>query len=104
MSYVHILPLFLFESDNTSIIASYFYYSDAWQFYLIVCEKVRENEAVKMIRLKEGLIKMSEAYMMMGKKCSVLFEAQRVSTFMYVATTEIMNFGSHTSNLVHGFL
>lgn len=44
---------------------------------LEVCEKVRENEAVKMIRLKEGLIKMSEAYMMMGKKCSVLFEAQR---------------------------
>ncbi|VDI70604.1 Hypothetical predicted protein [Mytilus galloprovincialis] len=41
------------------------------------CEKVRENEAVKMIRLKEGLTKISEAYMMMGKKCSILFEAER---------------------------
>ena len=60
------------------------YYFDGWQFYLTVCEKVRENEAVKMIRLKEGLIKMSEAYMMMGKKCSVLFEAQRVSTLIRV--------------------
>ncbi|XP_071119982.1 coiled-coil domain-containing protein 39-like isoform X1 [Mytilus edulis] len=44
---------------------------------LEVCEKVRENEAVKMIRLKEGLTKISEAYMMMGKKCSILFEAER---------------------------
>lgn len=44
---------------------------------LEVSEKVRENEAVKMIRLKEGLTKLSEAYMMMGKKCYILFEAQR---------------------------
>lgn len=46
--------------------------------FFTVCEKVRENEAVKMIRLKEGLTKISEAYMMMGKKCSILFEAERV--------------------------
>ena len=45
-----------------------------------VADKVRENEAVKLIRMKGGLLKLSEAYLEFAKKCSVIFEAQRVST------------------------
>lgn len=44
---------------------------------LDVADKVRENEAVKLIRLKGGLLKVSEAYTEFAKKCSIIFEAQR---------------------------
>ena len=44
-----------------------------------MADRVRENEAVKLIRLKDGLLKLSEAYVELAKKCSVIFEAQRVS-------------------------
>ncbi|XP_025085604.1 uncharacterized protein LOC112559005 [Pomacea canaliculata] len=42
-----------------------------------VSDRIRENEAVKLIRLKEGLLKVSEAYAAFAKKCSIIFEAQR---------------------------
>ncbi|XP_076471005.1 uncharacterized protein LOC143300942 [Babylonia areolata] len=42
-----------------------------------VADKVRENEAVKLIRMKGGLLKVSEAYIEFAKKCSVIFEAQK---------------------------
>ena len=41
-------------------------------------EIIRENEAVKMIRLKEGFVRMAEAYIELGKKCSTIFQAQKV--------------------------
>ncbi|KAL3842588.1 hypothetical protein ACJMK2_020582 [Sinanodonta woodiana] len=44
---------------------------------LEVADKIRENEAVKLIRLKEGLLKLSDAYMDLGKKSCVVFESQR---------------------------
>ncbi|XP_021339794.1 uncharacterized protein LOC110441013, partial [Mizuhopecten yessoensis] len=44
-----------------------------------VSERVRENEAVKLIRMKEGLLRVSEAYVELGSKCAMIFEAQRVS-------------------------
>ncbi|KAJ8304327.1 hypothetical protein KUTeg_017910, partial [Tegillarca granosa] len=44
---------------------------------LEVSDRIRENEATKMIRLKEGLVRISDAYIEMGKKCSTLFQAQR---------------------------
>lgn len=44
---------------------------------LEVADRIRENEAVKLIRLKEGLLKVSEAYAEFAKKCSVIFEAQK---------------------------
>jgi len=44
---------------------------------LEVVDRVREHEAVKMIRIKEGLFKISEAYIDYAQKCDVIFEAQR---------------------------
>ena len=44
-----------------------------------VSDRVRENECGKLVRLKEGLVKMSEAYIEMSTKCSLLFTAQKVS-------------------------
>ena len=40
---------------------------------------MKENECIKLIRLKAGLVKTSEAYIEMSTKCSLLFTAQRVS-------------------------
>ncbi|XP_041367266.1 uncharacterized protein LOC121381916 [Gigantopelta aegis] len=42
-----------------------------------VGDRHQENEAVKLIRIKDGLLKMSESYIDYAKKCSVIFEAQR---------------------------
>lgn len=42
-----------------------------------VTERIRENEAVKMIRLKEGFVRIAEAYVELGKKCSTVFQAQK---------------------------
>lgn len=44
-----------------------------------VSERIRENEAVKLIRLKEGLLRMSGAYCELSHKANVVFTAQRVS-------------------------
>ncbi|OQR68558.1 hypothetical protein BIW11_12836 [Tropilaelaps mercedesae] len=40
-------------------------------------EKMQENEACKLIRLKEGLNKLSESYLEMAHKMAIIFEAQR---------------------------
>lgn len=45
---------------------------------IAVTERIRENEAVKMIRLKEGFVRIAEAYVELGKKCSTVFQAQKV--------------------------
>ena len=45
---------------------------------LTVLKHVKENEAVKLIRLKEGFVKMSNAYIEMSHKCNTVFTAQRV--------------------------
>lgn len=42
-----------------------------------VVDRVREHEAVKMIRIKEGMFKISEAYIDYAQKCDVIFGAQR---------------------------
>jgi len=44
---------------------------------LEVGDRAREHEAVKMIRVKEGLFKFSEAYIDYSQKCDVIFQAQR---------------------------
>ena len=44
---------------------------------LEVVDRVREHEAVKMIRIKEGVSKVSEAYVDYAQKCDVLFSAQK---------------------------
>ena len=44
---------------------------------LKVVDRVREHEAVKMIRIKEGMFKISEAYIDYAQKCNVIFGAQR---------------------------
>ena len=44
---------------------------------LEVVDRVREHEAVKMIRIKEGLFKISEVYIDYAQKCDVIFGAQR---------------------------
>ncbi|XP_022646838.1 uncharacterized protein LOC111266648 isoform X2 [Varroa jacobsoni] len=43
-------------------------------------EKMQENEACKLIRLKEGLSKLSESYLEMAHKMAIIFEAQREVT------------------------
>ncbi|XP_071519591.1 uncharacterized protein [Panulirus ornatus] len=42
-----------------------------------VVERVGENEAVKMIRVKEGLLKLSGAYCELAQKCLVIFNAHQ---------------------------
>merc|ERR1719336_1381284 len=44
---------------------------------LEVVDRVREHEAVKMIRIKEGITKVSEAYVDYAQKCDVIFSAQK---------------------------
>lgn len=53
---------------------------EIWNFCIAVTERIRENEAVKMIRLKEGFVRIAEAYVELGKKCSTVFQAQKVNT------------------------
>jgi hypothetical protein len=47
--------------------------------FISVADRIRENEAVKLIRFKEGVTKVSEAYIELGRKTNILHEAQRVS-------------------------
>ncbi|RUS77157.1 hypothetical protein EGW08_015080 [Elysia chlorotica] len=44
---------------------------------LEVTDRVRENEAVKLIRLKEGLMKLSQAFSDLGRKCVMVFDTQQ---------------------------
>ncbi|GFS18976.1 zinc-binding alcohol dehydrogenase domain-containing protein 2 [Elysia marginata] len=44
---------------------------------LEVTDRVRENEAVKLIRLKEGLMKVSQAFTDLGRKCVMVFDTQQ---------------------------
>lgn len=44
---------------------------------LEVVDRIREHEAIKLIRIKEGLFKVSEAYIDCAQKCDVIFGAQR---------------------------
>lgn len=44
---------------------------------LEVTDRVRENEAVKLIRLKEGLTKLSQAFTDLGRKCVMVFDTQQ---------------------------
>lgn len=44
---------------------------------LELADRVRDNEAVKLIRFKDGLLKLSNAYVELGKKCAIIHEAQR---------------------------
>lgn len=45
--------------------------------YAELGDRARENECIKLTRLKSGLLKISEAYIEMSTKCSLLFTAQR---------------------------
>ena len=47
------------------------------QYFDTVEDKIRENEAVKLIRFKEGMMKISGAYTELGRKCAIIFEAQK---------------------------
>lgn len=38
-------------------------------------DRLRENEAVKLIRVKASLLKLSESYLELANKCKVIFEA-----------------------------
>ena len=42
---------------------------------MLECHK--ETEAVKLIRMKQNMLKSSEAYLEMAHKCIYIFEAQR---------------------------
>lgn len=42
-----------------------------------ISERVNENENVKLIRLKEGLTKMSECYLDLTQKACIIFEGQK---------------------------
>ena len=53
------------------------YMNDLQMFTITVQDRIREHEAVKLIRFKDGVLKLSEAYEELGKKCSIVFEAQR---------------------------
>lgn len=40
-------------------------------------DRVQENEAVKLIRVKEGLLKLSDSYLELAHKCRIIHEAHR---------------------------
>lgn len=40
-------------------------------------DRLQENEAVKLIRVKEGLLKLSDSYLELAHKCHVIHEAHR---------------------------
>lgn len=42
-----------------------------------VTEKISENEIIKLIRVKEGLKKLTESYLGLSQKCSVIMQAQK---------------------------
>ncbi|KAG8238199.1 hypothetical protein J437_LFUL018082, partial [Ladona fulva] len=44
---------------------------------LEVVDRIQENEAVKLIRVKEGLLKLSESYIELAHKCHIIYEAQK---------------------------
>lgn len=46
---------------------------------ILVVELAHKNEAIKVVRLKDGLLKLSEAYVELANKCAIIFEAQRVT-------------------------
>lgn len=48
-------------------------------FLFAVVELAHKNDAIKVVRLKDGLLKLSEAYVELANKCAIIFEAQRVS-------------------------
>lgn len=39
--------------------------------------QIQENEAVKLIRIKEGLLKLSDSYLELAAKCSIIHAAHR---------------------------
>ncbi|KAF2344383.1 Eisosome component PIL1/LSP1, partial [Trinorchestia longiramus] len=43
--------------------------------YMEVVDRIKENETVKLIRFREGLRKMSAAYMTLGQHCQAIFTA-----------------------------
>ncbi|XP_046406585.1 uncharacterized protein LOC124171458 [Ischnura elegans] len=45
--------------------------------HLEVVDRIQENECIKMIRVKEGLLKLSESYIELAHKCNVIYDAQR---------------------------
>ena len=45
--------------------------------HLELTERIDESEAIKMIRLKQGLLQLADAYVEMGTKCTILHEAAR---------------------------
>ena len=42
---------------------------------ITVLEKVKENEAIKLIRVKDSMKKLGKAYVNLGQKCSIIFNA-----------------------------
>lgn len=40
-----------------------------------MADRFRENEAVKLIRVKASLLKLSESYLELANKCKAIFEA-----------------------------
>ena len=60
-----------------------------------VADRIRENEAVKLIRLKEGLTKLTHAYSDFARKCAVVFDAQHVS----ISLTHLFNLKSVNRNV-----
>jgi hypothetical protein len=42
-----------------------------------VSDRIREHEAVKLIRVKEGLLKLSDSYLELADKCHIIHEAHR---------------------------
>lgn len=42
-----------------------------------VVDRIKENEAVKLIRFREGLRKLSSGYIAMAEKCQAVFSAYR---------------------------
>jgi hypothetical protein len=42
-----------------------------------VSDHIKENEALKLSRVKEGLLKLSDSYLELAQKCHIIHEAHR---------------------------
>ena len=74
----------LLPQTSLSLIYIYVYIYIFFFFKSIVTDRVRENEAVKLIRLKEGLMKLSQAFSDLGRKCVMVFDTQQVKIVFFI--------------------
>lgn len=61
--------LFYLESNSADFIT---------RLYFLVAQKEKENKAIKLIRIKDGLKKLTDSYLKLSQKNGVIMKAQKI--------------------------